>query len=158
MNMNRNATERKHVVLADDDRDHAFLFERILKQVNPYHTLTIAADGTELLDLLLSQPPDVLFLDLRMPSKNGIECLKEIRNTPALNNLPIVVYSSSSKMTDIQRSYSHQADLYMVKPFHTDHLQNALQAVLAMDLKDTATLRHHYFINNRFVPFTATGI
>jgi len=157
MNMNTNATTPKHVVLADDDQDHAFLFERILKQVNPQHTLTVATDGSQLLQLLLTQPPDVLFLDLRMPSKNGIECLKEIKNTPELNQLPVVVYSSSSKMTDIQRSYLHQADLYMVKPFHTDHLQNALQAVLTMDLKQTTTIRNHYFINNRFVPFTATG-
>ena len=157
MNMKRNATEHKHVVLADDDRDHAFLFERILKQVSPLHTLSVAPDGDVLLQVLQAHPPDVLFLDLRMPSKNGIECLKEIRNTPGLSQLPIVVYSSSSKMTDIQRSYLHQADLYMVKPFHTDHLQNALEAVLSMDLKQTTTIRNHYFINNRFVPFTATG-
>ncbi len=156
--MNLNAIEHKHVVLADDDRDHAFLFERILKKVHPNHKLTIANDGNTLLQLLLAEQPDLLFLDLRMPSKNGIECLKEIRSTPGLCQLPIIVYSSSSKMTDIQRSYMHQADLYMVKPFHTDHLQNALQSVLSMDLKHTDTLRHHYFINNRFVPFTATGI
>ena len=56
---------------------------------------------------------------------------------------------------ELVRSYGHQADLYMVKPFHTEHLQNALQSVLSIDLKDPSHTRNHYFINNRFVPFTA---
>ena len=158
MNMNLNALEHKHVVLADDDQDHAFFFERILKQVNPNHQLTIVNDGALLLPQLLASPPDLLFLDLIMPSKNGIECLKEIRQTPGLRHLPVVVYSASSKMTDIQRSYLHHADLYMVKPFNTEHLHNALQSVLTMDLRHTSNIRNHYFINNRFVPFTAMGM
>lgn len=153
--MIKNALQHKHIVLADDDQDHAFLFERILHQVQPNVTLTIAKNGEELLQVLQTLTPQIVFLDLKMPCKNGIECLQEIRNTPRLQNLPIIVYSSSSKMTDIQRSYLHQADLYMVKPFNSEHLQNALEAVLNIDLKGTANMRNHYFINNRFVPFTA---
>ena len=156
--MNRNALQQKHIVLADDDQDHAFLFERILHKVHPNIKLSIARNGEELLNLLQVVTPHLVFLDLRMPCKNGIECLQQIRHTPELKNLPIVVYSSSSKMTDIQRSYLHEADLYVVKPFHSEHLQNALESVLGMDLRHTSTLRNHYFINNRFVPFTATGI
>ena len=150
-----NTTEPKHIILADDDSDHAFLFERILAKTYPNIRLSIARNGEELLQLLQTTKPAMVFLDLHMPCKNGIECLTEIRNTPELKHLPIVVYSSSSKMTDIQRSYLHQADLYMVKPFHTEHLQNALQSVLSIDLKDPSHTRNHYFINNRFVPFTA---
>jgi CheY-like chemotaxis protein len=150
-----NTTEPKHIILADDDSDHAFLFGRILAKTYPGITLTIAKNGAELLELLQTLRPAMVFLDLHMPCKNGIECLTEIRNTPELQHLPIVVYSSSSKMTDIQRSYLHQADLYMVKPFHSEHLENALESVLRMDLKDPNHSRNHYFINNRFVPFTA---
>lgn len=147
---------QNHVILADDDQDHAFLFERILKKVDPDKRLTIAKDGSELLTLLSTTIPDLLFLDLNMPCKNGIECLREIRSNPNLAHLPIIVYSSSSRMTDIQRAYINKADLYMVKPFHTDHLCNALSSVLKIDLKKTTALKNHYFINNTFVPFTAT--
>jgi CheY-like chemotaxis protein len=150
-----NTLEPKHIILADDDSDHAFLFQHILVKINPHIKLTIAKNGTELLQLLQTICPAIVFLDLHMPYKNGIECLVEIRNTPSLQHLPIVVYSSSSKMTDIQRSYLHQADLYMVKPFNSDHLQNALESVLSIDLKGPTHIRNHYFINNRFVPFTA---
>lgn len=150
-----NALQQKHIVLADDDQDHAFLFERILHNLHPNVKLTIVRNGEELLQVLQNVTPELVFLDLKMPCKNGIECLQEIRKTPHLKGLPIVVYTSSSKMTDIQRSYLHQADLYMVKPFHTDHLKDALDSVLQMDFKASPQLRNHYYINNRFVPFTA---
>src|SRR2546423_11976763 len=105
--MERSYPYMNHVVLADDDKDHGLLFKIVLKQVDPTKSLTIVKDGEELMDLLNTQVPDLLFLDLNMPCKNGIECLREIRNNPHLKDLPIVVYSSSSHMTDIQRSYVH---------------------------------------------------
>jgi CheY-like chemotaxis protein len=153
--MERSYPYMNNVVLADDDKDHGLLFKIVLKQVDPTKSLTIVKDGEELMDLLNTQVPDLLFLDLNMPCKNGIECLREIRNNPQLKDLPIVVYSSSSHMTDIQRSYVHKADLYMVKPFNSIHLRNALESILAMDWRKNYTNQKYYFINNRFVPFTA---
>lgn len=154
--MHLTAAHTNFVILADDDQDHAYLFGRMLGKVDPFIKLVVAKDGGELLDLLQTSVPELLFLDLNMPCKNGFECLKEIRNNLKLADLPIIVYSSSSRMTDIQKAYVHQADLYMVKPFHTEHLTNALEAVLKMDLKQSAIRKDHYFINNRFVPFTAS--
>jgi CheY-like chemotaxis protein len=90
-----------------------------------------------------------------MPCKNGYECLVEIRQRSELASLPIVVYSSSTQMTDIQKSYVHKADLYMVKPFNSIHLRNALGSVLKMDWIQHHPNQKFYFINNRFVPFTA---
>lgn len=144
-----------HIMLADDDRDHAFLFELVLKQVDPSKSLSVAYDGEQLFAMLARVQPEILFLDLNMPCKNGIECLQEIRNTPELKDLKVVVYSSSAKMSDIKRSYLHKADLYIVKPFHTEHLKNALDIVLRKEAWEKASFKNHYFINSRFVPFTA---
>lgn len=142
------------VVLADDDWDHGILFKIVLKQVDPSKKLTIVRDGEALIKYLSQNQPDLIFLDLNMPCKNGIECLQEIRGNLGMKDLPIVVYSSSSHMTDIQKSYIHNADLYMVKPFNSFHLRNALESILTMEWNQD--LRHkYYFINNRFVPFTA---
>jgi|SRR5215204_5850744 len=143
------------VILADDDQDHGTLFERILKGVAPSKTLTVVRDGEELLRLLAVVTPEILFLDLNMPCKNGIQCLQEIRKSENLKDIKVVVYSSSSRMSDIRRSYIHKADLYMVKPFHTEHLRNALDNVLNKESWQAAALKNHYYINNRFVPFTA---
>lgn len=144
-----------YIILADDDKDHGSLFERILKQVDPSKKLALVHDGEELLNLLAAVRPEVLFLDLRMPCKNGLECLQEIRNHPELKDLKVVVYSSSSHMGDIQKCYLYKANLYMVKPFDVTHLSSALELILKKDSWQEAYLKKHYFINNRFVPFTA---
>jgi len=144
-----------HIILADDDQDHGYLFELALKQVDPSKLLTIAKDGEELLNLLTDVLPEILFLDLNMPCKNGLECLQEIRKNSDFEGLKVIVYSSSSKMSDIQKSYVHKADLYMVKPFNTEHLRNALDIVLKKDLWQASVFKDHYYINNKLVPFTA---
>jgi CheY-like chemotaxis protein len=146
-----------HIVLADDDTDHGLLFEKILERVHPSLTLTKILDGQALIQYLTRNVPDLLFLDLKMPYKDGFECLEDIRNQEKLQHLPIVVYSSSSDLIDIKKSFLHKADLYMVKPFSAKHLLNALQTVLNMDWLDDNQKSYHYYINNRFVPFTATG-
>ena len=148
------AKHMNQVVLADDDRDHGILFRIILKQVDPSKQLTIVRNGNELIEYLSQKTPDLIFLDLNMPCKNGIECLQEIRGRLGLKDIPVVVYSSSSHMTDIQKSYIHNADLYMVKPFNSFHLRNALESILTMEWKQDYKHKY-YFINNRFVPFTA---
>src|SRR5438270_8870536 len=126
--MNSSGNQTKHVVLADDDQDHGLLFGRILHQVDPSLRLTVATDGAALMDLLSLQLPDLLFLDLDMPCKDGMECLSDIRRSDKTRQLPVVVYSSSSQLSDIRRSYACQADLYMVKPFHSLHLRHALES------------------------------
>lgn len=144
----------KHVVLADDDLDHAYHFRKALQQVDDTCILTIVRDGAELMEFLSVQVPELLFLDLNMPCKHGLECLQEIRKDSRLAQMVVVVYTSSTEMTNIQRSYIHRADLYMVKPFNSEHLKNALESVLKMEWRVEST-PGHYFINNRFVPFTA---
>lgn len=146
-----------HIVLADDDIDHGLLFERILDKVHPSISLTRILDGEALLQYLAYNIPDLLFLDLNMPCKHGLQCLEEIRKEERLKQLPIVVYSSSSDLIDIKQSFLHKANLYMVKPFNAAHLLNALQTVLSMDWLNSENETYHYYINNRFVPFTATG-
>jgi CheY-like chemotaxis protein len=143
-----------HVVLADDDLDHAVLFQRVLNQVDPSKQLSIVTDGEQLMELLSLQVPQLLFLDLNMPCKHGFECLQEIRKNARLNDMNVVVYTSSTEMTNIQRSYIHKADLYMVKPFSTSQLQHALESVFKLEWRNQPGLRH-YYINNRFVPYTA---
>lgn len=147
----------EHILLADDDKDHAFLFERMIRKVDPSMTISHVKDGEELICFLHLNKVDLLFLDLNMPCKNGYECLQEIRRDPSLKHLPIVVYSSSSHMSDIQKSFLHRADFYLVKPFNAEHFKTALKAILSVNWRENPVIKNHYFMNNRFVPYTATG-
>lgn len=147
----------QHVLMADDDRDHAVLFEKIIRKEYPHLKLSFVSDGEELMKFLRLNKVDLLFLDLKMPCKNGYECLEEIRANPAFEDLPVVVYSSSAHLIDIQNSFIHKADFYLVKPFITDHLKRAIQMIFSVDWKDNPPIRRHYFINNSFVPYTASA-
>jgi CheY-like chemotaxis protein len=153
--MEMHVQHMNHIVLAEDDKDHSILFQVMLKQVDPTKTLSVVHNGEELLEFLSQQIPDIVFLDLNMPCKNGLDCLKEIRQQESLKDLPVVVYSNSANMNDIHKSYVHRADLYMVKPFDSYHLKHALQSILSMDWREKYSNQRYYFINNRFVPFTA---
>lgn len=150
-----NAPPIYHVVLAGDDTDHNVLFERVLHKLYPKVVISFIGDGEQLLPFLHLHPVDILFLDLKMPCKSGYQCLEEIRRDPALKALPVTVYSSSAHLSDIQKSFVRGADFYLVKPFSSEHLKKALELLLATDWKQDCPLRGHYFINNRFVPFTA---
>lgn len=152
-----NRSPIQHVLMADDDRDHAILFERIIRREFPHLEVSYVADGEQLMEFLRLNDVDLLFLDLKMPSKNGYECLEEIKKNPSFEDLPIVVYSSSAHLSDIQKSFLHNADFYLVKPFRTDHLKRAIQLILSVDWKNNPPIRRHYFINNSFVPYTATA-
>lgn len=147
----------EHILLADDDKDHAVLFERTIRNAYPSVKISYVNNGEQLLYFLHLNKVDLLFLDLNMPCKNGYECLVEIRQEPALKDLPIVVYSSSAHMSDIQKSFLHRADFYLVKPFITEHLKTALKTILSVNWKEDPSIKNHYFINNRFVPYTATA-
>ena len=147
----------KHILLADDDKDHAVLFELMIKKEYPSMKISSVNDGEQLIRFLHLYSVDLLFLDLNMPCKNGYECLQEIRKDPPVKDLPIVVYSSSAHMSDIQKSFIHRADFYLVKPFNPDHLKTALHTILLFNWEEDPFIRNHYFINNRFVPYTATA-
>ena len=145
----------ERVLLADDDSDHGLLFRKILTREFPSVKVDLIEDGGQVLPFLRLNPIDILFLDLHLPCKNGQECLQEIRKDPIIKDIPIVVYSNSAQLSDIQQSFLNRADFYLVKPFSTDHLKTALRMIVSMNWKKGADFQPHYFINNRFVPYTA---
>src|SRR6476620_3581259 len=93
------------IIVADDDSDDRLFLEDVLHEVAPSKSVTSVKDGQELLSLFNHFVPDFLFLDLEMPRKNGLECLKEIRNNPTTKELPIVVFSSTNREYNIDVAY-----------------------------------------------------
>jgi CheY-like chemotaxis protein len=100
-----NTNPVEHILLADDDADSAILFERVIRKDYPSVIISYVNDGQQLIHFLHLHKIDLLFLDLNMPCKNGYECLQEIRRDHSLKDIPIVVYSSSAHMSDIQKSF-----------------------------------------------------
>jgi CheY-like chemotaxis protein len=125
----------KVILLAEDDADDRMLFAEALQEVNTLSRLTMAKDGVQLMKILeetVPPPPHVIFLDLNMPRKNGIECLAEIRNDRKLKNIPVVVFSTSSQPEIIDEVYHRGANYYISKPSTFPMLKQAIAYVLAI--------------------------
>src|SRR5215208_1902638 len=96
----------QQILLADDDADDRSLFKEALASVSPDSRLTIANNGLELMHLLFTDPPDMVFLDSNMPLKNGIDCIKWIRDLKRFKNLLVVAYSSAFDKAEINKAYA----------------------------------------------------
>jgi CheY-like chemotaxis protein len=126
----------KNIFLADDDVDDCMLFEDALREVAADTTLTTALDGMELMNILdesVPPPPDMIFLDLNMPRKNGFECLLQIRTDQKLKAIPVIIFSTSAQPEFIEQVYQSGANRYIRKPSSFAELRAAISEMLAID-------------------------
>lgn len=124
----------KIIYLADDDEDDRILFLDAVEELDLPLYVVQTTDGNELLDALhkADQLPDIIFLDINMPCKNGFECLKEIRNAYGdLKKVKIIMLSTSSSLIHIKISYKLGADFYAVKPGSYQGLKDLLGKVFS---------------------------
>ena len=125
-----------HILLADDDEDDRLFFKDAIEEVKVKTVVRIVEDGVQLMDYL-NKPeislPNVVFLDLNMPRKNGMECLKEIRSNHKLKDLSIVIYSTSASEEDIEATFVRGANVYIKKPNDFDELKRVLRQVLSLN-------------------------
>lgn len=131
-----------HVLLADDDEDDRFFFKEGLKESTLSTRLSTVPDGEHLMRLLLNESfplPDVLFLDLNMPRKNGFECLSEIKSNDKLKLLPVVVYSTSFEQEVVNQLYQAGAEYFIRKPPLFSHFQTIILQTLAKIALQSAT-------------------
>lgn len=108
------------VMLADDDKDDQEVFHDALKETDVPAELTTVDNGQELIDKLKdpSVPnPDIIFLDINMPVKNGLDCLEEIKTDETLKDIPTVILSTSDNVKDVEQTFNAGANLYVPKPF-----------------------------------------
>ena len=106
-------------VLAEKDTEYQEIFQEALVEMSIPITLTIVNDGKELMDKLKSaQSPmfNVVVLDVNMPRKSGIQCLKEIRKDNKWNNTFSVVLTSDKNKNQVEKAYRAGANLFMTKP------------------------------------------
>jgi CheY-like chemotaxis protein len=131
----------KNIFLADDDADDRMFFQDALKQLSIPTQLTLATDGLELMSNLEKvvepPPPDIIFLDLNMPRKNGFQCLEEIRNSPKLRNIPIVIFSTSANDEAVNKTYQCGANYYICKPRSFELLVKSIELVLSLEMWQT---------------------
>jgi CheY-like chemotaxis protein len=127
-----------NILLAEDDEDDISLFKTVLFELNKAIIVTVATDGSLLMQVLQSAPqlPQIIFLDLNMPEKNGFECLREIRNNKKWDGIKIIILSTSSHGQQIETAYKGGADLYLAKPVSYTHFKNIIEKCLHFNWDD----------------------
>ena len=135
-----------HILLADDDKADHILFEKAFKDLNVPTNITIVNDGEDLIKYLTKhseQLPDIIFLDLNMPRKNGFESLVEIREIEKLKDLPIVIFSTSFpqdknyELGMISNLFKLGANVFIRKPNNFGQLKHVILQALSLGTENT---------------------
>ncbi len=118
--------------MADDDKDDFFILKEAAEKAGETLQVSYAANWLELWRFIIKTLPDVLFLDINMPVKDGIECLQLIRKERKYDKVPIFIYSTSVNKIDIDKAYEHGANYFIVKPNAIDDITNIIKKLVSM--------------------------
>jgi twitching motility two-component system response regulator PilH len=106
--------------VVDDAREVIDFIVGVLRDAG--HEVFIDLDGRELEARIARERPDLVFLDLVLPERNGFQILRTLRREPATRDLPVVVISSKTEATDIEWGMMQGATDYLTKPLTADRL------------------------------------
>lgn len=140
----------RHILLADDDKDDQLLFKESLEELSLSTHVEIVQNGEQLMRLLndeKQQLPDILFLDLNMPRKNGFICLSEIKRTERLKRLPVIIFTTSYEPEIVNLLYKKGAQYYIRKPNDFEQLKKVIyQSLVLTGQKDMSQPPRENFV------------
>lgn len=116
----------KTILLVEDNPNDVLLTKRAFEKSHIANEMVVAGDGEEALDYLFhrgkfaalarEEIPAIVLLDLKLPKRDGLEVLHEIRSNPDMKLLPVIVLTSSTEERDLVCSYEFGANSYIQKP------------------------------------------
>jgi CheY-like chemotaxis protein len=131
--MNDYEGREQNVLMAEDDDEDFDLFSEAIKELSLKIVLTRAENGEILMKILHNAVPDMLFLDILMPCRDGKECLQEIRSNKKFDDLTIIVYTSLKDFETIEFCYRKGTNLYVYKPHSFDELTEVIGKIFSLD-------------------------
>ena len=109
-----------NILSAEDDLDDQLIIRDAIKKADIGASVHFVSNGSALLERLAEQfggnLPDILLLDLNMPVLNGLEVLKILREREDVEDLPIIILTTSSNQNDIDQCYRLGANSFITKP------------------------------------------
>ncbi len=126
-------TKHLNILLADDDLDDCNFFKQALEELSLSAQLTTVHDGEQLMNYLSDNPeqfPHVIFLDINMPLKNGMECLSAIKRDSKLKDIPVVMFSTSNTWDTINMLFKSGSHVYIHKPSDFAQLKQVIHHAL----------------------------
>lgn len=127
---------RFEILLVEDNPGDVLLTQEAFREGRLAHRLWIVGDGEEALDFLRKKGqfsdaprPDLILLDLNLPKRDGRQVLEDLKNDPALRQIPVVVLTTSAAEQDVWDSYKHHANCYLTKPIQMDDFLRKMRCV-----------------------------
>jgi CheY-like chemotaxis protein len=127
------------ILLVEDNEDDMFFMQRAMKAAALSNPVFVVQDGEEAIEYLSGSGrfsnrkqypiPALVFLDLKLPVRNGLEVLEWARSQDELRRVVFVVLTSSQEPTDLRRAYAIGANSYLVKPSQSQQLEALMRAV-----------------------------
>ncbi|MBI2873074.1 MAG: response regulator [Chloroflexi bacterium] len=118
------------VMLADDEENLVALMTAILEG-DPRYRLVVARNGLEAVELARREKPALLFLDVRMPGKDGLQVCRELKSNPETGCISIVMLTALAQSADRERAQEVGADDYITKPFSPSAILDKVEQVLS---------------------------
>jgi CheY-like chemotaxis protein len=140
-----------HILLADDDEADRLLFTDAFSELKLETVVQTVNNGVQLMEYLQKKEkplPQLLFLDLNMPRKNGLQCLMEIRSNEKLKDISVAIYSTSNSEKDIEETFLHGANIYIHKPADFNILKQVLEKAVrtTIQYKDETMNRDNFLL------------
>jgi CheY-like chemotaxis protein len=128
-------TKPIEVIFTDDDEDDLEFFRQALEKLETPTNLNTFRDCDKMMKFLERKKdtpsPDIIFLDINIPKKDGLTCLMELRSKPRFQKVPIIMFTTSLRPLDVQQSYIKGANLYIKKPSGFNELVTTMQKLFS---------------------------
>jgi twitching motility two-component system response regulator PilG len=124
-----------HNILIVEDEESLLKLESILLTAKGYR-VTGASDGSEALEALRKEKPDLVLLDVMLPRLDGFEVCKKIKSNPETCEVPVVMLTSLKSREDCAKALGAGADAYLTKPFNSLQLVETIQSMLEREERE----------------------
>lgn len=132
-----------NILLADDDEADCLLFKEALEELPLSTHLTTVYNGEQLIEVITKKGnklPDVLFLDLNMPRKNGFASLGQIKRSEELESLPVIIFSTASDIETVKKVFRDAAHYYISKPSDFSQLKKVIYEAITLVINKSLPL------------------
>lgn len=124
------------ILLVEDNEGDIILTKEAFEESKLTNQLDVARNGKEALDFLLkkngyenAEQPDLILLDINMPIKNGHQVLQEVKADDVLRHIPVIMLTTSSSTTDVNKAYQNHANCYIKKPVDMNEFNQAIARI-----------------------------
>jgi len=125
----------KKILIVDDEVNNRLLLEEILEDFKEQGVEILQAeDGKQALDIIKSENPDLIFLDIMMPTINGYEVCHIVKKELKLSNMYIVLLTAKGQAEDRHRGLDVMCDKYITKPFYFNEVLTTAESVLGLKI------------------------